>query len=283
MNQQNLCDIARDLMPLSIDEVCTEGSQRFLDEHLQQCSPCQRMYERMKAAPVPVMDAAPTQEEQAFRQSLRYLGKRFRALWITLAVLACAFVMLLVVAVINQIAWNWVTDIPLDQYSTRAQCASPFVSITMSGNFLAQDYVGHSLNILVADESGVNHTGQPDAVILIYTPEYYPRQARNSARHLTDYTFTTGLTEYELCHDGSNLYMVDSMEGIIPADGKHLLLLDTGSPVSEIRVRAGSEEKTIYTWGDPLSLSPESLSENGLPTSRVMLRTDYEAWLNTAE
>lgn len=283
MNQQDQCDIARDLMPLSIDAVCSEGSQRFLEEHLQQCPPCQRMYDRMKAAPVPVMNAAPTQEEQAIRQSLRYLGKRFRALWITLSVLACAFVLLLVVAGVNQIAWNWVTDIPLEQYSTRVQCASPFVSLTMSANFLAQDYVGHSLDIRVADESGANHTGQPDAVILVYTLEYYPRQAKISARHLPDYTFTTGLTEYELCHDGSHLYMVDGMEGVIPADGKHLLILDAGSPVSEIRVRAGDEEKTIYTWGDPLSLYPESLSENGLPTSRIMLRKDYEAWLSTAE
>lgn len=280
---RNDCDIARDLMPLSVDGVCSEGSQRFLDEHLTQCLPCQRMYERMKATPVAVVAAAPSQEEQALRQGLRYLGRRFRALWITLAALACAFVLLLVAAGVNQIAWNWVTDIPLDQYSTHIQCASPYVSLTMSANFLAQDYVGHRLDIRAADETGDNHTGQPNAVILIYTLEYYPQQAKNSAQHLPGHTFTTGLTEYELCHDGSHLYMVDGMEGVIPDDGKHLLILDAGSPVSEIRVRAGNEEKTIYTWGDELNLYPEALSENGLPTSRIMLRKDYEAWLSTAE
>ncbi|MBQ2954800.1 MAG: zf-HC2 domain-containing protein [Clostridia bacterium] len=277
------CDIARDLMPLAIDEVCSEGSQRFLDNHLQECPPCQRMYERMKATPMPVMNPLPAQEDQALHQSLQHLGKRFRALWIALAVLAGAFLLLLVVAGVNQITWNWVTDIPLDQYSTRVQCASPFVSLTMSANFLAQDYVGHSLDILVADESDVNHTGQSNAVILIYTLEYYPRQAKNSAIHLPDYTFTTGLTENELCHDGSHIYLVDGMEGVIPSDGMQLMLLDIGSPVSEIRVRAGNKEATIYTWGDPLNVYPESLCENGLPASRVMLREDYETWLSTGE
>ena len=277
------CDIARDLMHLAIDGVCSEGSQRFLDGHLQQCPPCQGMYERMKATPVPVMAAAPAQEEQALRQSLRYLGKRFRALWIALAVLAGAFVLLLVAAGVNQIAWNWVSDIPLEQYSTRIQCASPYVSLTMSASFLAQDYVGHTLDIQSADEAGSNHTGRPDAVVLTYTLEYHPQQAKNSAQHLPGHTFTTGLTEFELCHDGSHIYMVDGMEGVIPDDGRHLVLLDPGAPVSEIRVRAGSNEKTIYTWGDELILYPESLSENGLPTSRIMLRKDYEAWLSTAE
>lgn len=283
MNQQNQCDIARDLMPLSIDGVCSEGSQRFLDAHITVCEPCRDIFGKMKAGNLPQMEVEPAKEAQALKQGLRWLGRRFRALWIALAGISAAFVLLLVVAGVNQVAWNWITDIPLDQYSTRIHSASPYVSITMSANFLAQDYVGHSLDIRSADEMGVNRTGQPNAVILTYTLEYYPRQAKNSASHLPDYTFTTGLTSYELCHDGSYIYMVDGMEGVTPSDGKHLMLLDTGSPVSEIRVRAGSEEKTIYAWGDELNLYPKALSENGLPTSRIMLRKDYEAWLNTAE
>ena len=40
----------------------------------------------------------------ALRQSLRYLGKRFRALWIALAALSGAFVLMLLAACVNQIA-----------------------------------------------------------------------------------------------------------------------------------------------------------------------------------
>ena len=46
MNQNN-CEIARDLMPLSIDGVCSEGSQRFLDTHVAECKPCQDYFAGM--------------------------------------------------------------------------------------------------------------------------------------------------------------------------------------------------------------------------------------------
>lgn len=95
MNQNERCDIARDLMPLSVDGVCSESSQRFLDEHVAQCPPCQRLYTRMKAG-MPALQPEAAHEEQALKQGLKWIGRRFRGLWIALTVLLCAFLLLLI-------------------------------------------------------------------------------------------------------------------------------------------------------------------------------------------
>lgn len=284
MNQQDRCGVARDLMPLAVDGVCSEGSQRFLEEHIGECGPCRDMFTQMRAGDLPEMTVESAGDAQALSRGLRWLGRRFRALWIALAALAGAFVLLLIAAGINQIVWNWQSDIPLDQVSVRIHHTSPIVSITMSGQFLAQDYLGHQLDIQTIDDTADNQTGQPQSVILTYTLRYYPRKAAESARLLPDYRYTSGLTELlELCSDGERIYLVGGMEGTTPPDGKHLILLDTGLPVSEIRVKAGRDMRTIYTSGDPIDTTPQALDENGLPTSRTMLRKDYEAWLDAAE
>lgn len=44
------CDMVRDLLPLYQDSVCSEASRKIVEEHLQECSTCQQMAERIKDA-----------------------------------------------------------------------------------------------------------------------------------------------------------------------------------------------------------------------------------------
>lgn len=46
------CSIIKDLVPLYIDECCTEESAKLVAEHLESCSDCRRMYEQMRNSPV---------------------------------------------------------------------------------------------------------------------------------------------------------------------------------------------------------------------------------------
>lgn len=274
MNQN--CEIARDLMPLSMDSVCSESSQRFLDEHMAQCQPCRSIYTQMKSG-MPPLQSVPTQEAAALKQGLRWLGKRFKALWITLIALVCAFVLLLTAAGVNQLVWHWYTDVPLDMCTTTVGSTSALVYITASFPFLEQHYNGQQFDVEAATDAD-NHTGQPDAVILTYTLSYFPNQVKDFASRMPDYRYTTSLNGYDLCRDGNNIYLIDGMEGVTTADGDHLMLLDQGLPVSEIRIKSGKNTKTIYTWGSDFHIKPEGLTENGLPLSKFMLRKDYEVW-----
>ncbi|MBQ8954999.1 MAG: zf-HC2 domain-containing protein [Clostridia bacterium] len=47
---KNNCDMARDLMPLTIDGVASEASQTYVNEHLEECAECRAYLEGMKAA-----------------------------------------------------------------------------------------------------------------------------------------------------------------------------------------------------------------------------------------
>ena len=41
------CEIIKDLLPLYKDEVCSEDSQRLIQEHLQTCDECKKLFEQM--------------------------------------------------------------------------------------------------------------------------------------------------------------------------------------------------------------------------------------------
>ncbi len=42
------CEVIQDLLPLYIDEVCSEESQKVIEEHLQECPKCKAIYINMK-------------------------------------------------------------------------------------------------------------------------------------------------------------------------------------------------------------------------------------------
>ncbi len=54
------CDVIKDLIPLYIDECCSEESRAIVKEHLKSCPDCNKIYESMKSpAEVPHVVAAP--------------------------------------------------------------------------------------------------------------------------------------------------------------------------------------------------------------------------------
>ncbi|MBQ8028037.1 MAG: zf-HC2 domain-containing protein, partial [Clostridia bacterium] len=42
------CNIVKDLIPLYIDGCCSEESERVVEEHLEDCSECKKLFEEMK-------------------------------------------------------------------------------------------------------------------------------------------------------------------------------------------------------------------------------------------
>ena len=42
------CNVAGDLLPLYVDECCSDDSRLLLEEHLVECQACGEKYERMK-------------------------------------------------------------------------------------------------------------------------------------------------------------------------------------------------------------------------------------------
>ena len=42
------CDIIKDLLPSYVDEICSEASKEWIEEHLKECEGCRALAERMK-------------------------------------------------------------------------------------------------------------------------------------------------------------------------------------------------------------------------------------------
>jgi len=308
---QNNCDIARDLMPLSVDGVCSEGSQRFLDGHVAERKPCSDYFNGMKAGILQDIKAEPTQEEQTLKKSFRHVGKRLKALWITLIALVCAFALLLVAAGVNQILLNYTTSAPLDTYVASIYSNDALASIGLAANFSNQVYNGFRRDEyyfeLLSDRK--------EYVILTYTVEWFPYQHKeaddsfNSAfvsgnvafkplgvnsplvqnsevrSVITGWSsnarFTTMLETHQLCVDNGRLYMIDGWNSVQTTTGRTLMIPKIGLPVYEVRLADGDDIRTIYaSWrNDEIpNASADRLDKYGLPLSGVISPSDLDKY-----
>ncbi len=48
------CNIVKDLIPLYIDGCCSKESEKFVEEHIEKCDACKKLFEDMKTPPVTV-------------------------------------------------------------------------------------------------------------------------------------------------------------------------------------------------------------------------------------
>ena len=54
MNKQINCEIIQDLMPLVLDDACSPGSRRAVEEHIAGCENCAEVFAAMKSE-IPVI------------------------------------------------------------------------------------------------------------------------------------------------------------------------------------------------------------------------------------
>lgn len=301
------CDIARDLMPLSMDGVCSEGSQQFLDEHVAACEPCNTLFAKMKAG-MPALQAEPTQESQALQKGLRHLGKKFKALLIALAVLSCVVVLAVTASCAHQAWWNKTEWAPLDSYNVTLYRNDALVSMNLSGSFYEQVYNSYQQDryYFTLKSDGEEY------VSLTYLVSWYPNQHQRIANSLSkirnanataaptllpfkstesdsatlvpsewnsDYRFTTALETHQLCVDNGHLYMIDGWDSVQTTTGRTLLVPQLGTPVYEVRLSDGKNTSTIYySWkNDEIpNYNADLVDEHGLPQSGIISPSELD-------
>ena len=76
------CNVARDLMPLVLDDAASEESNQLLTEHLEECDACREYFGGMKAALPIAAKANSEQEQKAFDTAAhKARKKRRRRIW----------------------------------------------------------------------------------------------------------------------------------------------------------------------------------------------------------
>lgn len=118
------CEIVNDLLPMYVDECCSEGSRQMVEEHLEQCPDCKRAYQEMSGQ-LPLPAEPPAQEEQETAPVLKKGLQKIRRRWILSLVAALVAVPLLI------LGWNQV------RYLHRMWIANAFMSDLKRGDYEA--------------------------------------------------------------------------------------------------------------------------------------------------
>lgn len=70
MNTKN-CEVVQDLLPLYIDNVCSDESRRVVAEHLESCDVCKKLYEDMRHPVEQDLSEPELDSRQAFKEMNR--------------------------------------------------------------------------------------------------------------------------------------------------------------------------------------------------------------------
>lgn len=254
MSEKRNCDIAQDLIPLEVDDVCTEGSKAFLQEHIAQCESCRRLYTLAKSGAWQKKE--PFREDAALIHSMKRVGKKLHIRRYILIFLA-----LIVLMYGSIFAWNGLMNhksaVPLESYDAYVYAEEDgYAHVIAEMPYRMMDVYGGVVhyNILDADDPQ-NHTGDNHAYIIELEPRYYRFSAMMSSAMGNAANCTVHLPAELEIRDGK-LYTVsdyDTVDGFVP-----------GVPVSEIRICHDEEYRVLYTWGDDVLTYEKAVEEDML-------------------
>ena len=149
---KNNCDMARDLMPLTIDGVASEASQTYVNEHLEECEACRAYLAGMKAS-LQMDSRQAAQERRSFGETAaRMRRRRVMRKLLTAVIIFAAATAALYMAVYMHSAYN-TTPVALapGEYSVQlSQLKDGRVIMT------ANTYGKRIVNLFVTDRSDGN-------------------------------------------------------------------------------------------------------------------------------
>ncbi len=140
------CEIIRDLMPLYLDDCCSEGSRRLVEEHIKECDSCRRLLGEMSKELVVGTEerCQNLSEEELLKTGKEMIRTEVRGnylekiVWIDipLNVMLCIFGMNMMLKYNGDVSkMIWDKHVPLDIYS----CMGDPTTIGLTVYFFAEE------------------------------------------------------------------------------------------------------------------------------------------------
>ncbi len=85
------CDVIRDLLPLYIDNACSEASRRLVETHLVSCENCRKLYEEMRLDTRKDFSLAARETDLKARKQLQGITKNITGVVLSLTVMVLCF------------------------------------------------------------------------------------------------------------------------------------------------------------------------------------------------
>lgn len=96
------CNVIQDILPLYLDEVACDDTRRLVEEHLQECEDCRRLYrELQEELSLPVDAEIKERDAEEIRKFKKYLSKK----WLRVFFLSAASVLALTIGVVLFMNW----------------------------------------------------------------------------------------------------------------------------------------------------------------------------------
>ena len=272
MSEQNKdCGLARDLMPLVIDNVCGENSRKFLEEHLESCPECRAAYDKMKSpAPVqetPNEETAAEQEQKALAKSVKKTARRIRRRRILILLMIPVLLLtgILVAKEIHNRLMYVEKPLPMNTYDISLKKYQHYVAMNVNIYNAPGDYMWTQTHYEVITAQTEN--GLKRAAILTLMPTYCPHRSWGMEQgHIAAFSLFGHFPEM-LYAEGDVLYTINdaSYDYETHIQGNNFEMHATlGMPIAQIRVTDGTETHVLYNWGDTI---PE-LTKDSIQFSR---------------
>ena len=139
------CEVIRDLLPLYADEVCSDGSRRIIEEHLQECADCSAELEKLKTHEI----ENDLREEK--NQVIEYQARRFKRRSATVgSVISGIFMVPILVCLIVNLATGHALDWFYVVLAGLAVAASLIiVPLTVPDNKLLWTFCAFTVSLMV--------------------------------------------------------------------------------------------------------------------------------------
>ena len=73
------CKVIEDLLPLYLDEVCSEESRQLVEEHLSECEECRKLVETITEVQYEKVEQEETVESEVVKRSFKKIRRRWSA------------------------------------------------------------------------------------------------------------------------------------------------------------------------------------------------------------
>ena len=231
----NECNVARDLMPLVIDQVASEESRMLVETHVSGCEPCAQVYTDMQAQTPEKDDTA---EDNSFSAAMRQLRRTVG--WRRMKVIILSVVITLGVLAAGSWGYRYFVEesnrsTPLDWYNatvSRAKDGTGLITINCSKGY----YNGYGSSS--DPDTGIITLGTYSPYIL--TSPYNPATSKSRTDQL-----------YIRWKDGigfifeKETWQTDAIDSV----------------VKQIRVGTEDQYRIIYQLGDAVPLCSEEMDK----------------------
>ena len=231
----NECNVARDLMPLVIDQVASEESRTLVEAHAAACESCAQVYNDMLTQTPEKCDAA---EDNSFSAAMRQLRRTVG--WRRMKVIVLSVVITLGILAVG--SWGYQYYVAESNRSTPLDWYNASVSRTKDGTGLI------TINFTKGYYDGYGSGSDPDTgIITLGTYSPYILTSPNNPATRNSYTDQLGIR------------WKDGVGFIFEKETWQTDAVD--SVVKQIRVGTEDRYKIIYQLGDAVPLCSEEMDK----------------------